>query len=334
MCLAESKLPFPLHAPVLVEQENYCTRRKIRMSPSMAMTVNAPRNLNIFGRPLSIFGVPVARETIFSNHQGVYKNRIEKRQRKLIIKTTFIKFFLQADERILCLTTGYAPVSLKEQVLTGPAFLFFKRAVLVFTDRRILHVPARFNHGTGCAITQIRYDDCAALDVKGRSLVVMYKNGTEETFPYIGRREKKKIASLLDSVPQSSAASDGFHRRVHLCPSCTSPLENDTQCCPKCRLEFKTPGQARMRSIFIPGGGYFYNHYSALGFTLGLIEIGLVVHLLFNAMAFREGLPVNFGTMTVILCLLVCEKIVTTFHSEQLARNLIPDSKDYAMRKV
>ena len=51
---------------------------------------------NIFARPLSIFGVPVDRETIFSNHKGMYKSRIEKRQRKLIVKTTHlnIKFFL------------------------------------------------------------------------------------------------------------------------------------------------------------------------------------------------------------------------------------------------
>ena len=33
-----------------------------------------------------IFGLPVDRKTLFSNHKNVYKRRIEKRQRKLIIK--------------------------------------------------------------------------------------------------------------------------------------------------------------------------------------------------------------------------------------------------------
>ena len=36
--------------------------------------------------------VPVDRKTIFSDYKGRYKSRIEKRQRRLIVKTTFIKF--------------------------------------------------------------------------------------------------------------------------------------------------------------------------------------------------------------------------------------------------
>ena len=304
------------------------------MSPSMAMTMNPTRNLNIFGQPLSIFGVPVERETIFSNHKGIYNNRIEKRQRKLIIKTTAVKFFLHADERILCLTTGYAPVSIKEQVFTGPAFLFFKRAILVFTDKRILHVPTRFNHGSGRAISQIMYTDCSQLSIKGRSLTVIYKNGTQETFPYIGRREKRKIAALLDSIPSNERASDGLHRRAFLCPSCTNTLENDTKRCPACQLEFKSPLRARLRAIFIPGGGYFYCNYNVLGFILGLIEIAIFTHLLFNLMAFRQGVAVNFGIMAFLLGLLVCEKSIATFHSAQLTRDFIPESKDFTMRKV
>jgi hypothetical protein len=42
-----------------------------------------------------IFGLPVDREILFSNHKKVYKKRIEKRQRKLIIKLSFLKPFLK-----------------------------------------------------------------------------------------------------------------------------------------------------------------------------------------------------------------------------------------------
>ena len=38
-----------------------------------------------------IFGLPVNREILFSNHKSVYKKRIEKRQRKLIVKISFFK---------------------------------------------------------------------------------------------------------------------------------------------------------------------------------------------------------------------------------------------------
>ena len=117
------------------------------MPHAQAVASKPTDSLNIFGQPLSIFGVPVERDTIFSDHKGNYRNRVEKRQRQLIVKTTFVKFFLSHDERILCLTTAYSPISVLEQVLTGPAFLFFKRALLVFTDKRILHIPTYFAWG-------------------------------------------------------------------------------------------------------------------------------------------------------------------------------------------
>jgi hypothetical protein len=304
------------------------------MSQSMAMAMTSPRSLNIFGRPLSIFGVPVERDTIFSNHKGIYKNHIEKRQRKLIIKTTFIKFFLHQDERILCLTTGYSPVCFKEKIITGPAFLFFKRAIFVFTDKRILHVPTSFNDGARHAISQIRYDDCSTLDIRGRSLTVLYKNGTRESFPFIGRREKKKIASILDGITPTAKEADGLNRRIYLCPSCTNPLKDKVECCPACKLEFKSGRQTKMRALFIPGGGYFYTHYALLGFTLGIGEIAVYTYFLFNLMAFKEGLAVNFGMLTLMLGILICEKCIATFHSGQLTREFIPESKDFTMRKI
>ena len=53
-----------------------------------------------------IFGLPVDREILFSNRKNLYKKRIEKRQRKLIVKMSFLKPFLKKGERILLITTG------------------------------------------------------------------------------------------------------------------------------------------------------------------------------------------------------------------------------------
>jgi len=39
----------------------------------------------------NLFGLPVDREILFSNHKGTYKNGIEKQQTKLIEKISFIK---------------------------------------------------------------------------------------------------------------------------------------------------------------------------------------------------------------------------------------------------
>lgn len=303
--------------------------------PHAQAVVSKPMNsLNIFGRPLSIFGVPVERETIFADHQGNYKNRVEKRQRRLIVKTTFVKFFLHQDERLLCLTTGYSPIDVLEQVLTGPAFLFYKRALFVFTDRRILHIPTHFDHSPRGAISQISYDDCAHIALKGRSLFIAYKNGRQEHFPYLGIKEKKKIKVLLDNLARKPKETGLLQKRVYLCPSCTNALNARELACPTCKMEFKSGLKAKLRSLLIPGGGYLYNRCPLTGVAAGLMETALITFLVYNLASLKAGLPVNFGITALLLGLLIGEKLITAFHAQQLTRDFIPEEKDFAVRKI
>ena len=295
---------------------------------------NTTQSLNIFGRPLSIFGVPVDRETIFSDHKGRYKSKIEKRQRRLIVKTTFIKFFLHADECIRCLTTGYSPISALEQLFTGLAFLFFKRAIFAFTDKRILHIPTRFNRSSFGAVSQVWYEDCAHLSLKGRALVVKYKNGSEEQFPYIGRREKKKLKALLSAIQLKPKAAGNLNARVKLCPSCTNVLDAQSHICPTCKIKFKTGFQAKLRSLLLPGGGYFYTRHTILGAVLGLMEVAVMVKLILDGIALGQGMAVNLGWMAVLTFALIAEKLISAYHTEQLTKDLIPVSKDFAVRKI
>ena len=44
--------------------------------------------------------LPLDRDVMFSNHKGVYKKRIEKRQIKVLKKILTIKHFLKEDEKI------------------------------------------------------------------------------------------------------------------------------------------------------------------------------------------------------------------------------------------
>lgn len=295
---------------------------------------NTVPSQNIFGQPLTIFGVPVDRGTIFANHKGVYKNRIEKRQRKLIVKTTFIKFYLHHEEHIRCLTNGYSPISALEQLLTGPAFLYFKRAIFIFTDKRILHIPSRFNRSSRSAISQIMYEDCARVQIKGRSLIVHYKNGQQEIFPYLGRKEKKKIRALIDELALSPKEAGRLQGRVYMCPSCTHVLAQGASLCDHCKLEFKSGFQAKLRSLLIPGGGYFYSRYPFLGICVATLEILLVGYLVVQAIHYSQGMPLRFGLLAIIASVLVCEKVIASFHSRQLVAHFVPEPKDFAMRKI
>ena len=87
-----------------------------------------------------IFGLPVNREILFANHNDIYKKRIEKRQRKLIVKVSFLKGFLKRGEEILLISTGYSPLHSIAQYLTG----FFFRLSKAFLD--CLHQLSHTTH--------------------------------------------------------------------------------------------------------------------------------------------------------------------------------------------
>lgn len=304
------------------------------MPQEKAITTETPTVQNIFGQPVTIFGLPVERDVIFSDFRGNYKNRIEKQQRRLLVKSTFVKFFLQHDERILCLTTGYSPISILEQILTGLAFLFFKRALFIFTDRRILHIPARFNHSARKAVSQISYDDCSKICLKGRSLVVTYKNGKQECFHYLGRKEKKKIGALLEKVTPKLKEAGALRQRVYLCPSCTNVLNDRKYLCPNCKMAFKSSVRTILSSLLIPGGGYFYNFYTIPGVFVALLDLALIFSLAYYLAFLDAGAPAYYKVISLLLALFIAEKSITTYHARRLIEDFIPGKKNFPLRKI
>lgn len=303
------------------------------MQDSPTVTTKPIKSLNIFGQPTMIFGLPVDQKTIFCNHKGVYKKRIEKRQRKLIVKTALIKFFLQSNERIFCLTSGYSPITILDQVLTGLAFLLFKRAIFVFTDRRLLHVPIRCGSKSHRSVAQILYGDCVHMTLKGRALVVQLKDGRQEAFPYIGRREKKKIKALIDAIafqPESPAQSKS---RRYLCPRCTHLLPDRIGACPSCQLKFKSPLQAAIRAALIPGGGYFFSRYPLLGIFFVLLELMLTGFWAIQWYEVTKGFSTGYILLATLTSGFLIEKTITTYHARQLVSDFLPVNKDFSVQK-
>jgi hypothetical protein len=270
---------------------------------------------------------------IFSNHKHLYRKRIETRQRNLIVKVSFIDFFLSCDEKIVFLTTGYSPASVLEQILGGPAFLYFKRALFVFTNKRIFHIPTYFNRSYRQSLSQILYSDCRKISVKGRSLVIQYKNGNEEIFPYVGRQEKKKIVALFRSIPQEGQKNLKSQRQ-YICPSCTRVLPGETALCPGCNLRFKSRHQAALRSILLPGGGYFYGRYRIAGVFAGLIEILAFDWLIFYYLLLTQGAAESLPTISLSFIMLIIFKVITVFHSHLILQQPIPDSMTFEHRKI
>jgi predicted amidophosphoribosyltransferase len=277
-----------------------------------------------------IFGLPVDREILFSNHKKIYKKRIEKRQRKLIVKIHFLKPFLKRGEKILLVTTGYSPLASAAQYLTGFLFVYLKRCLFVFTNYRVLHIPVTPAYKYKNAIAQIAYAGCRSLALKGGTLVADYgKLGKSEKFRGVPVSERRKIKMLLGQLPISGTDNDTADR-IHLCPNCTHRLEAGKYVCENCRQKFKSKLAARIIAVIMPGGGYFYTRHYLIGALNALLEVLLISYLVYIAVT--SGIPQknvkeSLYYMVPLALIYLTLKIISVIHATHFIDEFIPKEK-------
>ncbi len=271
-----------------------------------------------------VFGLLVDREFMFSNHKEKYKPRVEKRQRKLITQISFIRPFLEPDETILLVTTAHSPPTVLEKLGIGWLFLYLKRSLLIFTDRRIFHVPTTSSYRYRNSICQIPYASCESIQMKRGSLVVEYKDGKEtEKFPRLSGREKKKIRALLKII-SLEGPQRGVSRRVHLCPQCAETLYSSISSCGACGLKFRTGTAATWLAILLPGGGYFYLRRPFLGVVTALLEISAVVLIVIFAGSLRDGVSATLLWLGLGILMLALIKPFAVVHARVIAGEFVP----------
>ena len=275
-----------------------------------------------------IFGLPVDSEIIFSNYKDIYKKRIEKRQRELIIKLSFLKPFLDGDEKILLVTTGHSPPTIFEKMGLGWLFVYLKRSLLVFTDRRIFHIPTTPIYRYRNSISQISYGDCQSITLKGRSLVITYPSTliTDKFFSIAGR-EKKKIREILKKVPIADGRKTAAGR-IHLCPQCAAPLSASRPTCQRCQLKFKSGTMATLLAILLPGGGYFYIRQPFLAVVAAILEVLLLIGIGISLRDLVDGVTASVALFAGASVLFILEKIAAVVHARVFIREFVPGRKD------
>jgi hypothetical protein len=282
-----------------------------------------------------IFGLPVNRETLFSNHKNVYKKRIEKRQRKLIVKISFLKPFLKRGEQIILITTGYSPLACAAQYLTGFLFVYLKRSLFIFTNYRIIHVPTTSSYGYKNSIAQVAYAGCQSIELKRGNLIAQFAGAGKKIvkFAAIAVSERKKIRALLKTKLPLSGTKVQLAGQIHLCPRCTGELVEGKYVCEKCRLKFKGKVIAAVSSIIFPGGGYFYVRQYLLGFLDALVELVLLAFIVYTVNDLSRHIAVSPIYMTMIP-LFIYIKIAALVHSNHFINEFIPTSRNIKPRKI
>ncbi len=281
-----------------------------------------------------IFGLPVDRNIVFSNHKEVYKKRIEQRQRKLFVKIGPLKSFLRRNESILLVTTGYSPLNSPAQYLTGFVFSYLKRSIFVFTNQRIIHLPTTASYKYKNSIAQIAYAGCQSIVMKGGTLVVQYTRfGKIEKFKAMAVRERKKIRALLKKNIPLSGTKSHLAGRIHLCPRCAHRLVEKKNECESCQLTFKSRFVAAILAILVPGGGYFYVRQFLIGALYAVLELFLLIYSVFLIRDFYNQIPVNMIYLGVIPLLFLYIKITAIIHSNHFIAEFIPTQKNIKPRK-
>jgi hypothetical protein len=272
------------------------------------------------------FDLPVNGDVIFSNHKHVFKKGIEHRQRSLLNRLSFLKPFLEEGEEISLVTTGCSPVTFSERFWTGLNVFHLKCSLLIFTDRRVFHVPTNKHHHYKDSIAHFYYADCSSIGIRGLTLIVWYKNGTKEKFHHIAVREEKRLRAFLKSISLEGTAGPA-QGRIHLCPRCTKELDDVKYVCGNCNLEFKDKATARRISILYPGGGYFYARHPFLGIADAVIEVILLCMFIASLAGSLMGIKYSGWGSFIFLFALLFEKILTVYHSTNMINEYIPKEK-------
>jgi len=275
-----------------------------------------------------MFGVPVDREVLLTNHKNVQKKRTAKRQRKLVEKITFIKAFIKDDEQVLLVTKGYSPASTFEKYIIGWFFIYLKRSLFIFTNQRIFHIPTTPIYSYRNSIAQILYSGCKSIAIKKRSLVVEYaKQAGEDKFFWIAGKEIKKIRELLKTITQLPKEGE-VSERTHLCPGCTNALSKDKYICENCGLKFKSKTATSIFSIIFPGGGYLYTRRYFLGIIVALVEIVLLAFIGQSLANIKNGDGGSIYLLLISVLVLLVEKTAMIIHSTDFIKEFIPKRRN------
>jgi len=271
-------------------------------------------------------GLPVEPEILFADKRGVRKARIEKNRTHLLEKLGFLGRFLDADERIILVTTGCSPFGVLEQMTMGALWVvLLKRALFVFTNKRMFHIPTTANYAYRGALSQILYEDCCSLQAKGSMLVIEYRNGRKEKFYGIPGADRAIIQRLRLETSETDHPSDQPQRN-HLCPNCTQILPTGAVTCPSCGLEFKSRTKALKYSLLVPGGGYFYTNHPFMGIGDAVVESYLLIITLAGLVVGLLGDSEAMSTALLFAIVLGIEKLVTIHHSYSFLSEYIPQN--------
>jgi len=269
--------------------------------------------------------------------KGFFSKRLSKlKLKQLKILDPVIRAMLKPGERVFYLTDGIK-VNSFEQMFIGWIMYYYNHNAFIFTSERILLIHLTGKKKIGKFVGVIHYQDLLqAKPSSFGSLQLKFRNKKRIIFSRVARKDRKFIKSFLTPLIQENAkhVDKEASAITDLCPACYEPvLKKDACACGHCESEFRTPKQAALRSLLLPGLGDIY-----LGSRLGYLEIAFMLILWISLIVGNIQLIADgedpAGVWTGTLFFMGVIHVIDAFKAHYVAsKGIFPKEKIEAIRE-
>ena len=290
---------------------------------------------NQMPRVTTVDWVQLREDVVFTDAKGRDSNSIRKRtQKQLAFLREPLQRLLGPDEAILCVMRCNSPISELERFTGGWLVQKMTTATLVITNQRLFHFPTDSKGRWKRSTRVMAWTSVAEAKVKGvfqRSITLKYGNQKTEKFWNVERKGANKAKRLMPLLVAGVAAAEG--ELVHVCPDCYKPLTAGQYSCSSCGLRFKDEQTLWKRTIFIPGGGFFYCNQvfggilHALGESYLLLDIALLTFAVVVALLGKNkdlDPEAALTAFVIVGTFFLVEKLIVLQHCRRMIREFIP----------
>jgi hypothetical protein len=297
-----------------------------------------PIHNNRLPQTASVNGVAVRNDVLFTNEKGEDKRGTQKRSEKALQKLgPALQGVLLPGETVLFVARALSPLTVLEQLTAAWWTALLAASAVVLTNKRLLFFPVKRDGSWRESVRSLQWGDLEEVKPKGlliRNVTFTSKNGTKTTYTHFRRADAKKIAAIAAALlPASSGEMTATHGLVQLCPDCRNALTAGQYLCSGCGLTFKNEQAMIKRSIFLPGGGYFYTGHPWIAILPAIVEGILLLELvLFLVAGFTspQAVPNLIAAALVLGVFWALETSVTILHCRRYIREYIPEKRDPA----
>ena len=290
---------------------------------------------NQLARTDTLGGVSIRSDVLFTTDTGEQKESVQKRTGKILQKLSpVLQRILPPGESILYAMPARSPLSVVEQLTAAWWTALLAACVIVVTNKRILFLPVKRDGNWRQSVRAVHWGDLEEVKAKGllvRNVTFKFKNGTKSTYTNFRRGDAKKLTAIASAlIPASSGEQTAAHGPVQLCPDCCGVLTERQYSCTSCGLGFKNEKTMVQRSIFLPGGGYFYTGHPLIAILPAIVETILIVDILlilFAGLASPKAVPDLFAGLLGLGIFWALETAVTILHCRRYVRDFIPEKR-------